>query len=63
MHPTGRTAASLRVVTAVLMALVCCSCTSRPLQGVLIQTSEAADAGSQVPILVATTRMRSTAAG
>ncbi|MBR0851735.1 alpha/beta fold hydrolase [Bradyrhizobium diazoefficiens] len=59
MHPTGRTAASLRVATAVLMALACCSCTSRSLQGMLVPTSEAVDAGSQVAVLVATTRMRS----
>ena len=59
MHPRGRTAASLRVATAVLIALACCSCTSRPLQGMLVPTSEAVEAGAQVPVLVATTRMRS----
>src|SRR4051812_12199180 len=59
MHSTGRTAASLRVTAAMLMALLCCSCTSRPLQGVLVPTSEAVDSGSQVAVLVATTRMRS----
>jgi esterase/lipase superfamily enzyme len=41
------------------MALTCCSCTTRPLQGMLVPTSEAAEAVSQVPILVATTRARS----
>jgi esterase/lipase superfamily enzyme len=59
MHSTGRTAASLRVATAVLMALACCSCTSRPLQGMLVPTSEASDGGSQIAVLVATTRARS----
>ena len=56
MHSPGRTAASLHVVTA---ALACCSCTIRPLQGVLVPTSETFEAVSQVPILVGTTRTRS----
>ena len=60
MHPRGRTVASLRVAAAVLALLTCCSCTNRPLQGVLVPSSEAAvEATSQVPILIGTTRARS----
>jgi esterase/lipase superfamily enzyme len=61
MHPPGRPAASLRVATAVLAVLACCSCTMRPLQGVLVPSNATADAAaSQVPILVGTSRARST---
>jgi esterase/lipase superfamily enzyme len=59
MHSPGRTAASLRIAVAVLAALTCCSCTTRPLQGALVPINETVDAASQVPVLVATTRARS----
>jgi esterase/lipase superfamily enzyme len=60
MHPRGRrTLASLHVATAVLTVLVCCSCTMRPLQGVLVPSNETVEAVSQVPILIGTTRTRS----
>ncbi len=61
MHPPGRATASLRLAIAALVALACCSCTSRPLQGVLISTSEAVEGASQVPILIGTTRVKSSA--
>jgi esterase/lipase superfamily enzyme len=48
-----------RIATALLtLALVCGSCASRPLQGVIVPTSESADGVSRVPILIATTRQR-----
>ncbi|HEV2157431.1 alpha/beta hydrolase [Bradyrhizobium sp.] len=59
MHLRGRTVASLRAAAAVLTLLICCSCTMRPLQGVLVPSSEAVEATSQVPILIGTTRARS----
>ena len=57
MHPQGRTVA--RLATAVLAALACCSCAMRPLQGVLVPSNETVEAVARVPILVATTRTRS----
>ena len=39
--------------------LLCCSCASRPLQGVLVPNAQSADGATRVPILVATTRERS----
>ena len=47
--------------TAVVLALafVCCACTGRPLQGVLVPEAQSAAGVSSVPILVATTRQRS----
>ena len=59
MLPLGRTAASLHVAAAVLAVLACCSCTIRPFQGVLVPSNETVEAVSQVPILIGTTRMRS----
>jgi esterase/lipase superfamily enzyme len=59
MHPRGRIVASLRAATAVLTVLACASCTFRPLQGVLVPSSESVEAVSQVPILIGTTRARS----
>ncbi|MCK1383519.1 alpha/beta fold hydrolase [Bradyrhizobium sp. 21] len=59
MHPQGRATASLHVATAVLTVLACASCTTRPLQGVLVPSSEAVEAVSRVPILIGTTRTRS----
>jgi len=48
--------------TALVLALAfaCCACTGRPLQGVLIPAAQSATGVSRVPILVATTRQRST---
>lgn len=54
-----RIAASLHVATALLIVLACSSCTMRPLRGVLIPSSEAVEATSQVSILIGTTRARS----
>jgi esterase/lipase superfamily enzyme len=59
MHLGGRIVASLHVAIALLTVLACSSCTMRPLQGVLIPSSEAVEATSQVPILIGTTRARS----
>jgi esterase/lipase superfamily enzyme len=59
MLPLGRTTASLHVAAAVLAVLACCSCTIRPFQGVLVPSNETVEAVSQVPILIGTTRMRS----
>ena len=42
------------------LAFACCACTGRPLQGVLIPAAQSATGVSRVPILVATTRQRST---
>jgi len=53
--PSGR-----RAIAALVLALLCCSCTSRSLQGALVPTAESAEGASRVPILVATTRQRST---
>jgi esterase/lipase superfamily enzyme len=53
-------AASLRAAAVVLATVACCSCTIRPLQGVLVPTDETVEAVSRVPILIGTTRMRST---
>jgi esterase/lipase superfamily enzyme len=47
-----------RTAVVFAMALACCGCVGRPLQGVLIPASESADNTSRVPILVATTRGR-----
>jgi esterase/lipase superfamily enzyme len=48
-----------RAIAALVLAPVCCSCTSRSLQGALVPTAESAEGASRVPILVATTRQRS----
>ena len=45
--------------TGLAVALLCCSCASRPLQGVLVPNAQSADGAAKVPILVATTRERS----
>jgi esterase/lipase superfamily enzyme len=52
--------ARLRSVIALILALACCGCTGRPLQGVLVPAAQSAPGISRVPILVATTRQRST---
>src|SRR3954452_20991344 len=51
--------ASLQIAAAALTAITCCSCTIRPLQGVLVPTDETVEAVSRVPILIGTTRTRS----
>jgi esterase/lipase superfamily enzyme len=50
----------LQVLAAVMLGSLCCSCASRPLQGVLIPAAESAEGVSRVPILIATTRQQST---
>ena len=45
---------------AVCAGMVQAGCSGRPLQGVMIPTSEAAPGATQVPVLVATTRKKST---
>jgi esterase/lipase superfamily enzyme len=50
-----------RAAAALLLALLSCGCTSRPGQGVLIPSAQAVEGTSQVSILAATTRKRSTA--
>jgi esterase/lipase superfamily enzyme len=51
--------ARLNSVLVVMLALACASCATRPLQGVLVPTVESVSAGARVPILIATTRQRS----
>ncbi|WP_249164227.1 alpha/beta hydrolase [Bradyrhizobium jicamae] len=51
--------ASPHVAIAALVVLACCSCTLRPLQGVLVPSNELVEGASQVPILIGTTRARS----
>lgn len=46
----------VRALAGLVLALACCSCAARPLQGVLIPTAESAEATSRVPIMIATTR-------
>lgn len=48
------------VVLAIGASLVGAGCTGRPAQGVLIPVAESAEGASRVPVLVATTRRRST---
>jgi esterase/lipase superfamily enzyme len=50
----------LALVAALVAALACSACVGRPAQGVLIPISERADGTSQVAVLAATTRARST---
>lgn len=51
----------LRTVGALMLALTCCACAGRPLQGMLTPVAESAEGTSRVPILVATTRERAAA--
>jgi esterase/lipase superfamily enzyme len=53
-------AGRLRVTGTLIFALVCCSCAERPLQGVLIPAAATAEGSSRVPVLIATTRQKST---
>jgi pimeloyl-ACP methyl ester carboxylesterase len=54
-NPSG-----LRATATLILALLCCSCAGRPLQGVLVPTAESAEGASRVPILIATTRQPAT---
>ena len=54
------TARRLRATGALILALASCSCAGRPLQGVLVPTAQSAEGTSRIPILIATTRQRST---
>jgi esterase/lipase superfamily enzyme len=49
----------LRPFLVAILALVCDSCATRPLQGVLVPTVESVSGASRIPILIATTRRRS----
>ena len=51
----------LPTLLVVVLGLACGACTGRPLQGVLVPAAQSATGVSRVPILVATTRKRSTA--
>jgi esterase/lipase superfamily enzyme len=53
------TALFSRRVAMLIIAVVCCSCSARPLQGVLVPATEIADGTSRVAMLVATTRQKS----
>ena len=57
---TADNAIGLRAIAAMMIALACCSCAGRPLQGVLVPTTESAEGTSRVPVLIATTRQQST---
>jgi esterase/lipase superfamily enzyme len=59
MNPRGWTVEVLQIATALLTALACSSCAMRPLQGVLVPSSEAVETVSPIPILIGTTRLRS----
>jgi len=48
----------LSVAAGLVLALLCCSCASRPPQGVLAPNAQSADGATRVPVLVATTRNR-----
>ncbi len=50
----------LRSVVAAILALGCCACTGRPIQGVLVPAAQSSPGASRVPIFIATTRQRST---
>src|SRR6516225_4384230 len=50
---------SHRAAAALILALLSCGCSSRPLQGVLMPSAQAVEGTSQVSILAATTRKRS----
>jgi hypothetical protein len=45
---------------SVALVLLCCSCASRLLQGALIPNAQSANGTTKIPILVATTRNRTT---
>src|SRR3954470_21002507 len=54
----GRVRNRFRAAAFVVVALACGSCTSRPMQGVLIPCAESAEGTSCIPVLVATTRQQ-----
>src|SRR5215813_5120202 len=47
------------MAAALALTLLCCACAGRPLQGVLVPNAQSAEGSARVPILVATTRQRS----
>jgi esterase/lipase superfamily enzyme len=47
-------------ILGAFLALGCCSCVGRPLQGVLIPTTESMEGTTHVAVLIATTRQRAT---
>lgn len=49
----------LLVLAVLMLSSLCSSCAERPLQGVLIPAAETTEDASRVPILIATTRQRS----
>jgi esterase/lipase superfamily enzyme len=51
----------LRIAAMTMLAFVCCSCATRPMQGVLVPSAESAEGASRIPILAATTRQRAVA--
>lgn len=51
----------LQPALVLILTLACCACSGRPFEGVLVPSAQSASGGSRVPILVATTRARSTA--
>ena len=50
----------LRVAATITLALSCCDCSGRPMQGVLVPSAQSAEGSSRVPELIATTRKPST---
>jgi len=46
------------VAAGLALALLCCACAGRPLQGVLVPNAQSVDGATRIPILVATTRNR-----
>jgi esterase/lipase superfamily enzyme len=46
------------VAVGLVLAVLCCACAGRPLQGVLVPNAQSVDGATRVPILVATTRNR-----
>jgi len=50
---------SVTRIAVLLIAAVCCSCSGRPMQGVLTPTVQSSEGTSQVAVLAATTRVRS----
>src|SRR5262249_61912377 len=47
------------MAAAFALTLLCCACAGRLLQGVLVPNAQSAEGSARVPILVATTRQRS----
>ena len=56
---TGQPQTHLFAAVALSVGFVCAACSGRPVQGVLVPSAESAEGASRVPILVATTRTKS----